>query len=313
MLRRQLPSANALFTFELVARHGSFSSAARELNVTQPAVSRAINGLESHLGYALFKRHGRWINLTPDGDKLYRATSTAFDTITDTLREIEQSQQGGEIVSILMSATAINYWIIPRMPEFKAKFPEVSMNFRLYAREREDRLHDADLSIRLSNPQDADVHRWPFSDEKIIALCAPDYLARHGSFDQPKPGLPHTLIEMIDQRYTMDEFFRATGLQTPQNPSFLKFSDYSSIIQAAIQGQGIALAWVSETSRQIIEGNLVPACTQVVKTGRRYHILASSLTPMRPVVEDIRDWLINEMRNDQKKLASVLKASWDLY
>ncbi len=313
MLRRRLPSTNSLFSFEVVARLGSFSDAARELNVTQPAVSRSINELEGHLGYPLFNRHGRWIDLTPNGDKLYRATSLAFGTIIESLRDIEQLQESREVVIISMSAAAANHWFIPRIDEFKEKFPDVSLSFQIFSKENEERQTNFDLAVRLSNPQDADMHRWPFSDEKILALCSPKYLDEYGSLDQPVAGKSHTLIEMTDQRYTMDEFFHATGQQTPENPLNLKFSEYSSIIQAAIQGQGVALAWVTEASRQIIAGNLVPACTQVVKTGRRYHILASNLTPMRPVVENIRDWMINEMRNDQKKMSTVMKASWDLF
>jgi len=96
MLRSRIPSTNSLFAFETVARLRSFSAAASELNVTQPAISRAINALETHLGYSLFNRHGRWIELTYNGDKLFRATSTAFNTISDSLREIEQRNESQE-------------------------------------------------------------------------------------------------------------------------------------------------------------------------------------------------------------------------
>ena len=90
MLRRRIPSANSLFTFEAVARLASFSDAANELNVTQPAVSRSISGLGAHLGYPLFERHGRWIKLTHNGDKLFRATADAFNIISASMLEIEQ-------------------------------------------------------------------------------------------------------------------------------------------------------------------------------------------------------------------------------
>jgi len=313
MLRHQLPSANSLFTFEAVARLRSFSEAARKLNVTQPAVSRSIKNLEAHLGYALFKRHGRWIKLTPNGDKLFRATSTAFNTVTDALRDIDQQEERGETITISMSPTAVNYWFIPRMAQFNKKFPSVGLDFRMFSKDDDDPLHDIDLGIRLSHPEGTDLHRWPFSDEKILAVCSPEYLSKFGSLDNPKEGRAHTLIEQMDQRFTLDEFFHSIGLQTPENASFIKFSNYSSILQATIEGHGIALAWITDASKQIVEGNLVPACTQVVKTGRRFHIVASNLRPMRPVVEDIRDWLISEMRNDQKKVISILKTNWDLF
>ncbi len=313
MLRRRLPSANSIFTFEVVARLGSFSDAAKELNVTQPAVSHAISGLEQHLGYGLFNRHGRWIELTHNGDRLFRTTSAAFESVSDTLREIGQQREDNEIVSLSMSSTAVNFWFIPRLPAFKDAFPNVCLNFHIHTGDGEDAFPTADLCVRLSGRADTNLHRWPFSDEKIMALCSPEYLAKYGSLDTPAAGQSHTLIEEVTQRYTLDEFFHATGQTTPKNHDFIKFSDYSSIIQAAIRGQGIALAWVPDTSYQVIDGTLVPACTQIVKTGRRYHILASNLTPMRPIVEEIRDWLIHEMRSDQKKMTEVFRANWDLF
>jgi LysR family glycine cleavage system transcriptional activator len=90
MLRRRVPSAHSLFTFEAVARLASFSKAANELNVSQPAVSRSIKTLETYLGYHLFERHGRWIKLTHNGDKLFRATADAFNIISASMLEIEQ-------------------------------------------------------------------------------------------------------------------------------------------------------------------------------------------------------------------------------
>jgi len=313
MLRGRIPSTNSLFCFETVARLRSFSEAAAELNVTQPAVSRAISALEAHLGYSLFNRHGRWIELTYNGDKLFRATSTAFNTVSDSLREIEQRKENQESVTISMSPVAVNYWFIPRMHEFREKFPTINLNFKEYSNDSENLAREVDLNIRLSNPSDADMHRWPFADERIIALCSPEYFSTHGALDKMVPGGTHSFIEWQQERYGLDEFFHATGLQPTQNPMFIRFTDYSSVLQAAIQGQGVALSWITESSRQIIDGRLVPACAQVVKTGRRYHILASNLNPMRPIVEDVRNWLINEMRSDEKKVTAILKESWDLF
>ncbi|MCK4713622.1 MAG: LysR family transcriptional regulator [Marinosulfonomonas sp.] len=308
MLRRKIPSTNSLFTFEVVARLGSFSGAARELNVTQPAVSRAINNLEKHLGYPLFIRHGRWIDLTQNGERLFRTTSTAFNAINETLRQISKQNESHEKVSIAMSPTAVNYWFIPRMQQFRMNFPAVSLDFRVFDYDVDSQANDADLCIRLSGPKEGNTHRWPFSDERILALCSPSYLSEYGTLDEPKKGRLHTTLEVPNQRYTIDEYVHATGRPALISYQSIVFSDYSSIIQAAIQGQGIALGWVPEVSQAIIDGSLIPACTQVVKTGRRYHVLASNLTPMRPVVEDIRDWMIKEMRNDLTEMNTILRA-----
>ncbi len=309
MLRRQLPSTNALFVFEVVARLGSFSKAAKELNVTQPAISRAIHGFETHLGYPLFDRHGRWIKLTANGNKLYRATSTAFKTVIDALQDIDQQTENRDNVTISMSSNAVNHWFIPRLKAFKKSFPSVNLDFEMYSDDGDDLTQGIDLCIRLSYPKDSNLYRWTFADERIMALCSLSYIQEHGTLEKPIKGRTHTLIESVNASYSMGEFFHAIGQKPLKNPTLLKFSDNSNIIQAAISGQGIALAWVPETSRLVIEGQLVPIFPQVVKTGRRYHILASNLTPMRPVVEDVRDWLISEMRNDLRKITSMMRAN----
>lgn len=309
MLRRQLPSTNALFVFEVVARLGSFSKAAKELNVTQPAISRAIHGFETHLGYTLFDRHGRWIKLTANGTKLYRATSTAFKTVIDALQDIDQQEENRDNVTISMSSNAVNHWFIPRLKAFKKSFPSVNLDFEMYSDDGDDLIQGIDLCVRLSYPKDKDLYRWTFADERIMALCSLGYIQEHGTLEKPAKGRTHTLIESVNESYSMGEFFHAIGQKPLRNPTILKFSDNSNIIQAAISGQGIALAWVPETSRLVIEGQLVPIFPQVVKTGRRYHILASNLTPMRPVVENVRDWLISEMRNDLRKITSMMRAN----
>ena len=325
MLRRRIPTANSLFTFEAVARLASFSDAAKELNVTQPAISRSISGLESHLGYILFERHGRWIKLTQNGAKLFRATSTAFNTISGSMMEIDQRTGNNfDSVSISMSPTAINYWFLPRMIQFNKKFPNICLDFLDFSNSDDGISGNVDLGIRLSNPMEPDMHRWPFADEEIIALCSPQYLAKYGPLDQldsckikdiendSSPANPHTFLEWTDQRFGLDEFFNATGLKKPLNPTYIKFSNYSNILQSAIQGHGIALAWTTEASRQLIDGHLVPACAQVIKTGRRYHIIASNLTPMRSTSEDVRDWLIRQMRQDRQKLKKIFKADREI-
>lgn len=309
MLRRQVPSPNALFTFEVVARLGSFSKAAIELNVTQPAISRAINGFEEHLGYKLFYRHGRWIKLTGNGSRLYRATSTAFKTVIDALQEIGLQEKNRDNVTISMSSNAVNHWFIPRLKSFRKNFPSVNLDFQMYSDDGDDLIQGIDLCIRLSYPKDKNLHRWTFADERIVALCSLSYIQEFGTLEKPSKGHTHTLIESASASYSMGEFFHAIGQKPLNKPKIIKFSDNSNIVQAAIGGQGIALAWIPETSRLVIEGKLIPICPQIVKTGRRYHILASNLTPMRPVVENIRDWLIAEMRSDHRKVTSMMRAN----
>ena len=305
MLRRKIPSSNSLFTFEVVARHGSFSNAAAELNVTQPAISRTIKSLEKYLGYQLFIRHGRWIDLTQSGAELFRATTSAFSSIEDTLSAINNRNESQDKVTISMSPTAVNFWFVPRMQSFKTRFPTVSLEFQSF--DLESAAKYTDLSVRLSDPTERSAHRWPFSDERVLAVCSPEYLDKFGTLDEPKFAQVHTVLEATNQKYSLGEYIHTTGRTALVGQQTMVFSDNASIIQSAIEGHGVALGWVHELSHQIIAGSLTPACTQIVKTGRRFHVLASNLTPMRPIVEDIRDWLIKEMRSDLSLMNEELR------
>jgi len=274
--------------------------------VTQPAVSRAIGGLEEHLGVKLFKRRGRWIEVTPSGEMLFRATATAFAAMTNALHELDSTSNSRETISLSLSTASASHWLIPRMSEFRAVFPDVELVFQLFSGEGSGSVHNVDLGLRLANPQEGDLHRWPFCNETIMALCSKGYLEQMGSIDQPVPNTTHTLIRLDGQHYKWTDYFNASGVDPGNALTTLAFSDYATVLQAAVAGQGVALGWVTATARLVIDGVLVPACPSIVSTGRRYHLVASNRRPIRPIVAEIRDWLIEQIKSDLKTMASIL-------
>jgi len=274
--------------------------------VTQPAVSRAISSLEEHLGVKLFKRRGRWIEVTPSGEMLFRATATAFSAMTNALHELDSTTNNRETISLSISTATASHWLIPRMSEFRTVFPDVDLVFPLFSGEASGSVHDFDLGLRLANPQEGDLHRWPFCHETIMALCSKDYLDEKGSIDQPVQNTNHTLIRLTGQHYKWTDYFNASEIAPGNALTTLAFSDYSTVLQAAVAGQGVALGWVTATAKLVIDGVLVPACPPIVKTGRRYHLVASNRRPIRPIVAEIRDWLIEQIQNDLKTMAAIL-------
>ena len=126
-----LPSGNALFVFDAAARNGSFTAAAAELNVTQPAVSRMLGQFEEHLGVRLFDRAAGRAVLTEEGELLYRRVVDGFRSIESGLIEIERRRHGSETVTLSVSSAFTTHWLMPRIDKLQRQFPSIDLRFQL--------------------------------------------------------------------------------------------------------------------------------------------------------------------------------------
>lgn len=303
-LRRRLPSASTLFTFEAAARLGSFSRAALELNITQPAVSHAIARLERHIGQALFVRAGPKLELTSGGERLSRVTTRAFMAVEEALKEIQSHDGTRHVVMLSISSGMATHWLMPRYGAFRERFPNTDLQFQLIPGAVGGPLHNCDLGLRVAAGDASQQLEGRFASERIVAVATPGYLEGHGSLEEPLQ--PHTLISLSEHWFGWPDFAAATGTSLPQQANRIAFSDYSVVIQAALSGQGIALAWTSVASRLILDGLLMKASDAVMATDRNYHFVPSSQRPMRPVVQDVRHWLIEQMREEERELDLML-------
>lgn len=302
-LRRQIPSARAIFVFEAAARHGNFSRAAAELNITQPAVSHAVSALERHLGHKLFVRSGPNIALTETGERLSRTATRAFSQIETVLQGIQPRDGEREIVMLSLSSGLVAHWLMPRYDAFRQAFPDIDLQFQLLPGRVGGPLGDCDLGLR--SAVGADVRRlggW-FAPERVIALGAPAYLRENGPLD--KPAGRHTLINLPTHTYGWPEFLAQTGRDADGPFAHLSFPDYAVVLQTTIGGQGLALGWTSVVSRLIIDGVLVPAAAEVIETDRSYHLVSPSRRALRPCVTEVRDWLIAEMEREERQMREM--------
>lgn len=302
-LRRRLPSASAIFAFEVAARLGSFTRAARELNITQPAVSHSIASLEQYIGKKLFTRNGPRLELTDSGQRLARVTTLAFLTIEDALAEFEDQNQEREVVMLSISSGMATHWLMPRYGEFKKCFPGIDLQFQLIPGSVGGPLSGCDLGLRVTSGKDDQSLGGLFAPERVIAVGAPGYLRDHGPLQAPLRV--HTLISLPNHWFGWTDFASAAGLRLPANYERLAFSDYSVVLQATLTGQGLALAWTSVASRLILDGMLVKASDAVIRTERNYHFVINPQRPARQTVRDVRTWLIEEMRKEEAELTRM--------
>ncbi len=209
--RRSVSSLGALATFEAAARLTGFTRAAEELGVTQAAVSRQIKLLEADLNMPLFVRGHRRVELTPAGAVLARALTGAFDQVAEALDAIRRPVQG-KTVTVGATLAFTHFWLLPRLPAFRAAHPEVQL--RLVSQDiRFDMRHDSvDVLIHYGNSPLDDARCLARLPERVFPVCAPGLAAQGKPFED----LPLITCEWVEPSWlSWRRWAQLAGLRAP--------------------------------------------------------------------------------------------------
>lgn len=297
---------NALFTFDAVARQGSFAAASSELNVTPAAVSRMIARLEEHLGQPLFLRHPGGVTPTHAGQVLADATTRGLTTIESALRELAERQRGVDTVTLSVSTGFTTHWLMPRMARFKVHFPTVELRFQLIMGAISGPVSDVDFGMRYvaghdARP-DARLETSLIMPELLLPVCSPHYPRPQDTALPPVSQMEPTGFS--DQETGWSQlFFPGAGANGAAGSSMV-FSDYAIVIQAALLGQGVALGWLNVVSHWLCSGALIPARRQIIRTGRLCHFVNQRGKQVSPVALAVRDWLTQELRAEVRQVGA---------
>lgn len=249
--RREVSSLGALATFEAAARLMGFTRAAEELGVTQAAVSRQIKLLEAELNMPLFLRGHRKVELTPAGAVLSRALTGAFDQVAEALESIRRPV-AGKTVTVAATLAFTHFWLLPRLPAFRAAHPEVQL--RLVSQDSGfDLRRDAvDVLIHYGKPPVEGAQCLAALPERVFPVCAPALAGR------PLDSLPLIACEWVEPSWLgWRRWAQMAGLAPITRPSALRFTQYSDAIYSAIAGEGVALGWQALVGGHLAEGRLV--------------------------------------------------------
>ena len=293
-LRRMLPSSNALFVFDAAARNGSFTAAAAELNVTQPAVSRMLGQFEDYLGVRLFDRTAGRAVLTEEGELLYRRVLEGFRSIESGLIEIERRRKGTETVTLSVSSAFTTHWLMPRIDKLQRSFPSVDLRFQLISGSLRGPVENVDLGMRFRDRDESDASGTVVMKEVMVPVCSPGYRDADGL----ESAEGNTIIKLVDTPGDWAAEYKRFLTGRSGTAKMLSFTDYAVVVQAALLGQGIALGWLTVVSHWLLTGALVPAADTISTSRRICEFLPPRNRPMRPVAAEIRDWIIEQMRND---------------
>lgn len=246
MLRSHLP-LNALRAFEASARHLSFTRAAIELCVTQAAVSHQVKSLETQLNVTLFKRLPRGLMLTSEGETLLPVVRDSFDRIAQTLSQFEGGHYR-EVLTVGAVGTFAVGWLLPRLPEFQARYPFIDLRLSTHNNRVDVAAEGLDYAIRFGAGAWHGTEACELLQAPLTVLCVPQLAEQ---LRAPQDLLKHTLL----RSYRTDEWnlwFQAAGLPADTLvPRSIVFDSSLAMMEAALQGIGVALAPAMMFSRQL--------------------------------------------------------------
>lgn len=290
------PSINSLIAFEAAARCGSFTRAAAELRISQPAISHTIRLLEAELGVKLFERRHKGVQPTEAGRYLLEQVGTGLTLIHQAVREVRTLTERRQVTLAISTATA-TYWLLPRVARFKQAYPDIELRCITTDTDPDLEREGIDLAIPLGTGEWPRYRRWRFVDEEVFPVCSSDYLLRHGPLTQPadlaRAALLH-LEEHYRPRLDWTGWLARFGVSAPRGGRLFSFNDYSIVIQAALEGQGVALGWRHIVAPLIDQGRLVRPVSQSVTTDHPIYLIAPRTAHLGPAALCLRDWLIAE-------------------
>ena len=289
---RRLPPLNALRAFEAAARHLSFTKAANELFVTQAAVSHQIKALEEWFGFPLFRRQARALLLTDEAQAYLPAVRDAFDSLDSATARLLRLDQAG-MLNISVAASFAAAWLVPRLGRFADAYPEIDVRISANDLVVDFDQEEVDVAIRYGQGDWPNVVSERFLTEDIFVVCSPKLLEGQHPLRTPMDLEHHTMLhDQMREDWRM--WLEAKGLDIESRRS-LGISNSSMVIQAAIDGLGVALGRSVLVADDLATGRLVKPFDDAIHAEFAYYIVYPERNAQRPKVKAFRDWVFSEV------------------
>lgn len=308
-MNRTLPALNALRAFEAAARNLSATKAAAELGVTPSAVSHHIKALEEHFGVRLFKPSRRTLELTDAGRQFLPGLSTGFDHLASSVDALRARDTHAKLTVGTAGSFAAK-WLVPRLSDLNRHYPDLEVRVAaapLLVDATEDALEsgDVDVVIRFGpgHYPGFDVH--PLMREEVFPVCSPDLIDTAHPLGAPSDLVHHVLIhdegymhyaqEGVRFKTTFPDWhmwYQAAGIGSLLTSHGPRFSTSALAIQAAVDGQGVALGRSVLVRDDLAAGRLVKPFELSISNVFAYYCISRQTDEDRPELAAFRNWLI---------------------
>jgi LysR family glycine cleavage system transcriptional activator len=295
---RRLPPLNAVKAFEAAARSRSFTRAAEELHVTPGAVSQQVKVLEEALGLKLFLRERQRLVITEAGREFLTVVRDALDQIAAGTERLVQRRRSGPL-TVSVSPDFAAKWLVNRLGRFAENHPEIDLRVSATDHHVDFAREDVDLAVRHGDGN------WPglavarLCSERLFPVCSPRLIAGR-NFVTPTDLMKFPLLRLSDWT-TWTRWFAAAGVTDPAVHGPV-LNRASMLIDAAVDGQGVALARTTLAAWDLINGRLVVPIDVSLEMPNTYWIVCPNATAGVPKITSFRTWLLAEAAGDTRRL-----------
>ena len=306
-MRRRLPSLNALKAFEASARQESFTKAADELCVTQGAVSQQVKALEDELGVRLFRRERQRLVITDAGRAYLEVVRDAFDRLAMGTERLLQREKSGTL-TITTSPNFAAKWLVHRLRRFSEAHPGIDLRVSASVQHIDFAREDIDLALRHGDGLWPGMHVTRLCAEELFPVCSPKLLRGRGALHSLRDIRHHTLLH-TNGTDDWTHWLGRVGVGVDAGGVDLKhgvvFNQASMAIDAAVDGQGIALARTALASWDLISGRLVRPFSQALEAPYAFWIVCPKSAADLPKISAFRGWLLKEAEEDARRIAEL--------
>jgi LysR family glycine cleavage system transcriptional activator len=303
-MRPRLPPLNNLKAFEAAARHESFTRAAEELCVTQGAVSQQVKALEEGLGIKLFNRERQRLVITEAGRDYLTIVRDALDRIAVGTERLLQRQNAG-VLTVSTSPDFAAKWLVHRLGHFAEVHSGIDLRVSATLHHVDFAREEVDLAVRHGEGNWPGLDSVQLSAEQLFAVCSPKLLSGRRRLGKPADILKFPLIH-LDGRTDWMHWLRAAGVDEAAVTHGPVLNRASMVIDAAINGQGVALARTTLAAWDLITGRLVRPFPDSLPLSKTYWIICPRATSSVPKIVTFRNWLLSEAAQDTRRLRQTL-------
>jgi len=294
----RLPPLKSLRAFEAAGRHLSFTRAANELNVTQAAVSHQIKALETWLDVPLFKRLNRALLLTEPGQHYLHSVRRALEILADATQQITAAG-GGDPLTISVMPSFGAKWLVTRLVRFSTAHPEIDLRFSAEDDLVDFARDDVDVAIRFGRGSWSGLRADLLMRQDVFPVCSPK-LIEAGPHPLKAPGdlRHHVLLHERPASYDWRTWLLAAGVDGIDPVRGPSFSHAHVLLQATIDGQGVALGATPLVDDDLAAGRLVKPFDLTLPGEWAYYVVFPEERSNEPNIQSFRDWIVGEARRE---------------
>ncbi|AWB21317.1 LysR family transcriptional regulator [Methylobacterium currus] len=291
--------ALALRAFQRTVDRGSMTAAARDLAVSQPAISKHLRNLEAHVGARLLERSARLVRPTPQGQRLYAACQPAIAAIDAALEDVraEGAQVEGRLRLHAPSCIGVRH-LHPIVADFQAQHPRVTVDLVLEERVVDLVHEDYDLALRYGRPEGQDLVIRRLGWSRRILVAAPAYLARAGAIDTPERLAASDVVMIASAAVSRTALALQHGGRTIDVPvrPVLRTNSAEVLVSALRDGRGVGPAQRLLVAEDLAAGRLARVLPDYALRSTEAFLVFPSARHMRPAVRAFTDFAVPRIR-----------------